>query len=86
MDNLTKEFQKIPGIEKSLSKELIPHGFKSISHVKHENPERMYLSLCNLQGKHIDKCVLYVFRCAVYFATKPNLQSVKIVEMERPGF
>jgi hypothetical protein len=24
--------------------------------------------LCELRGKHIDRCVLYVFRCAVYFA------------------
>ena len=24
-----------------------------------------------LRGQHQDRCVLYVFRCAVYFATEP---------------
>ena len=28
----------------------------------------MYADLCRLRGTDIDRCVLYVFRCAVYFA------------------
>ncbi len=28
----------------------------------------MYRDLCGIRGAHIDRCVLYVFRCAVYYA------------------
>jgi hypothetical protein len=33
------------------------------------DPEELYERLCTLRGEHIDRCVLYVFRCAVYFAS-----------------
>lgn len=29
----------------------------------------MYLRLCAQEGAHVDRCVLYVFRCAVYYAS-----------------
>jgi Pathogenicity locus len=29
----------------------------------------MYRRLCDLTSAHVDRCVLYVFRCAVYFAS-----------------
>jgi hypothetical protein len=28
----------------------------------------MYRDLCDLRGAHIDRCVLYAFRCAVCYA------------------
>jgi len=28
----------------------------------------MYEDLCKIRGAHQDRCVLYVFRCAVYYA------------------
>ena len=28
----------------------------------------MYEALCELRRSHIDRCVLYVFRCAAYYA------------------
>jgi len=36
--------------------------------LRHEDPEKMYGALSKLRGVQQDKCVLYVFRCAVYFA------------------
>jgi hypothetical protein len=35
-----------------------------------EDPEQLYQRICAQRGQHIDRCVLYVFRCAVYFATE----------------
>ena len=29
----------------------------------------MYEALMKLDGCHVDRCVLYVFRCAVYYAS-----------------
>ncbi len=72
-----KEFQNIPGVGKSMSRNLIDLGYKSVSDLKNSNPEKMYHKLCKIRGTHIDRCVLYVFRCAVYFASnsthKPEL-------------
>ena len=73
----TKEFQIIPGIGKSLSQDLVDLGYRRIEELRGENPEEMYQNLCFLRSQHIDRCVLYVFRCAVYFASnsvhKPEL-------------
>lgn len=64
-----KEFQKIPGVGKSLSKDLADLGFQKVDELKNENPETMYQNLIALRGHQIDRCVLYVFRCAVYYAS-----------------
>ena len=66
---INKEFQLIPGVGDSLSKDLVDLGYQKIDELKGENPETMYQDLMTLRGEHIDRCVLYVFRCAVYFAS-----------------
>ena len=63
-----KNLQSIPGIGKSLSQDLVDLGYKEVDDLKAEDPENMYQNLINLRHQHIDRCVLYVFRCAVYFA------------------
>jgi len=73
----SKEFQIIPGVGKSLSQDLVDLGYKKVTELKDENPETMYQNLMALRGEHIDRCVLYVFRCAVYYSSesvhKPEL-------------
>ena len=64
-----KEFQNIPGVGESLSKDLVDLGYKNVSDLAGEDPELMYEKLMILRGRHIDRCVLYVFRCAVYYAS-----------------
>ena len=67
-----KELQQIPGVGKSIAQDLYDLGIRSIADLKSKNPEKMYDQLCTLRGTHIDRCVLYVFRCAVYFASEKN--------------
>jgi len=64
-----KELQTIPGIGENLSQDLLDLGYRKIHDLKRENPENMYQSLMGLRGQHVDRCVLYVFRCAVYYAS-----------------
>ncbi len=64
-----KNLRLIPGIGKSLSRDLIDLGYSTVDELKSEDPEMMYQDLIALRGHHIDRCVLYVFRCAVYFAS-----------------
>ena len=67
MDAL-KKFQIIPGVGKSLAQNLVDLGYREVTELKKEDPEAMYQNLMVLRGQHIDRCVLYVFRCAVYYA------------------
>ena len=64
-----REFQAIPGVGKSLAQDLVDLGYRKVADLRDENPEEMYQNLCDLREHHIDRCVLYVFRCAVYFAS-----------------
>jgi hypothetical protein len=65
---ILKGFQQIPGVGKSIAQDLYNLGYRSIDELKGQNPEEMYENHCQQQGKIIDRCVLYVFREAVYFA------------------
>ena len=64
-----EELQNIPGVGPSLAKDLTDLGYCCVSRLRGSDPEQMYQKLCALRGRHIDRCVLYVFRCAVYYAS-----------------
>ncbi len=66
---ILKQFQTIPGVGKSIAGDLWNMGYRSVSELKGKNPEQMYEDICRLFGTHVDRCMLYVFRCAVYFAS-----------------
>ncbi|MFO7593952.1 MAG: helix-hairpin-helix domain-containing protein [Pseudomonadota bacterium] len=70
--------QSIPGIGPKLEKELKLLGYESAEQLAGEDPERMYQRLMQLRGRHIDRCVLYAFRCAVYFASNTVHQPEKL--------
>lgn len=61
-----KVFQTLPGVGKAISLDLWELGYRSLEDIKKEDPEDMYLRLEELAGKHVDRCMLYVFRCVVY--------------------
>jgi GrpB-like predicted nucleotidyltransferase (UPF0157 family) len=66
---ILKQFQIIPGVGKSIAEDLWDMGFRSIKDLKNKNPEKLYKDFCNLKGMHIDRCMLYALRCAVYFVS-----------------
>jgi hypothetical protein len=65
----TDALETIPGVGPSIARDLRDLGYTCVSDLRSENPARMYYSLCEMRGAHIDRCVLYVFRCAVYYAS-----------------
>ena len=64
-----REFRQVPGVGKSIAEDLWDLGLRSISDLQNRDPEDLYLRLCALQGTHVDRCMLYVFLCAVYYAS-----------------
>lgn len=65
----SESLESIPGIGPKLAKLLNDIGIVKVSDLKNRNPERLYSQLEKVTGTHIDSCVLYAFRCAVYFAS-----------------
>jgi RecG-like helicase len=65
----TTELETIPGVGNKTAEDLQVLGIRSIKDLKGKNPEMLYDRLCQQAGTKIDRCVLYVFRCAVYYAS-----------------
>ena len=62
------ELQTIPGIGKSIASDLQSIGINTVNDLKGKDPQTLYEQLMSKVGSHVDRCVLYVFRCAVYYA------------------
>ena len=67
--SVLKELRQILGVGASIAADLYSLGIHSASDLRSKDPEELYLKLCSIRGLHIDRCVLYVFRCAVCFAS-----------------
>jgi Pathogenicity locus len=74
-----KALQVIPGIGKSLAADLVQLGYRSVDELKGQDPQIMYERLSRISGASQDRCVLYTFRCAVYFAQtrQPDPEKLK---------
>lgn len=64
-----KEFQQIPGVGEKIAEDFWELGISSPGELIGKNPEVLYLQLCTMKGMKVDRCMLYVFRCAVYFVS-----------------
>lgn len=64
-----KELTRIPGVGKKIAEDLWNLGIRSVADLKDQDPEALYLRLCDYHGTRVDRCMLYVFRCAVYYAS-----------------
>ena len=67
-----KEFRQIPGVGKSIALDLWNLGLRSVQDLKGQDPEELYVRHCVQQGTQVDRCMLYVLRCAVYYASNEN--------------
>jgi DNA polymerase/3'-5' exonuclease PolX len=59
---------EIPGIGKSIALDLEALGIRTVAALKGKNPERLYALHNKRVGRVEDRCLLYTFRCAVYYA------------------
>ncbi len=62
----------IPGVGKETEKDLNNLGVYKVEDLKDKDPEKLYTDLCEFEGVKLDPCVLYTFRCAVYFSKTEN--------------
>ena len=62
------ELRHIPGVGVQTEKDLQALGYATIASLRGADPEEMYQRECTMRGVQVDRCQLYVYRCAVYFA------------------
>jgi hypothetical protein len=64
------DLSRIPGVGPSIASDLYSLGIREVADLRGGDPEFLYTELCRKMAQHVDRCVLYVFRCAVYFASE----------------
>ena len=73
-----KHLQSIPGIGKACSVDLWNIGIRTVSDLAGQNPAVLYDKLNTYSGVNQDICMLYTFRCAVYFASNGDHEKEKL--------
>jgi len=71
-EQVIKELRVIPGVGPSIANDLFNIGIRSVADLKGKDPELLFHQSNNYAGVVQDRCLLYVFRCAVYFAETPK--------------
>jgi hypothetical protein len=71
-DQAIKALTVIPGVGKSIANDLWNIGIQQVSDLTGKEPDVLYDLSNRYAGVVQDRCLLYVFRCAVYFASTPE--------------
>ncbi len=66
--SIVKELEQIPGVGRSISQDMLNIGIHSLDDLKGKEAEHLYQRLCEFKAFPVDRCMLYVFRCAIYYA------------------
>ncbi len=77
-ENAVKELQTVPGVGKSIAGNLWNIGIRNIKDLAGHSPVKLYEQLNQFSGVKNDICVLYTFRCAVYYATETKHEKRKL--------
>ena len=72
------DLETIPGVGKSIAEDLRNIGIHSVAELKGKDPEKLYEMSSRFEGNLQDRCLLYVFREAVYFAENPDPDPEKL--------
>ncbi|MCX6243405.1 MAG: pathogenicity locus [Bacteroidetes bacterium] len=59
---------QIPGVGKSIANDLMATGITRIDDLRGKDPDILYHRSNRYAGLVQDRCLLYCFRCAIYYA------------------
>lgn len=59
---------EIPGVGDRIAAVMEALGVREVSDLRGRDPEELYLRECLMKGRREDRCALYVWRTAVYYA------------------
>lgn len=69
--------EQIPGVGPNMAGHLEALGIHTPADLVGANPRELYERDCLRCGQQLDRCVLYVYRCAVWFAETGGPQREK---------
>jgi hypothetical protein len=70
-DRMLRELQRMPNVGPSIAIDLWDLGIREQADLKRRDPQQMFEQLRDMRGGTMDRCMLYVFRAAVYYAKTP---------------
>ena len=76
--SVIRELMQIPGVGKSIANDLYNISIRSLEDLKNQSPEALYHLSNQYAGVVQDRCLLYVFRCAVYYVSEKKPVSEKL--------
>ena len=72
------ELRQIPGVGPDMERHLNALGVHSLADLRTQDAETLYARDCALHGGRLDRCVLYVYRLAVYYAQTDTPEPEKL--------
>lgn len=63
------DLESLPGIGRKMAADLRSIGIDKPADLKGRDPEQLFYALEERAGHPVDRCVLYVYRCAVYYVS-----------------
>jgi hypothetical protein len=67
-DKNSDNLLSVPGVGKSIAEDLHLIGIHHVRDLYGQDPQTLYNALCAEYKTVLDPCILYTFRCAVYYA------------------
>lgn len=64
-----KSLLSIPWIGPVIAEDFWEFGLKKVSDFADADPEKIYEDLCDFHQERLHRCLLYIIRCAVYYAS-----------------
>ena len=72
------DLQAIPGVGPAIAADLNGIGITQVAQLRRADPQALYERVNAWKGRRQDRCLLYVFRCAVYYASRPVHEPEKL--------
>lgn len=72
------ELQSIPGVGPSIAADLRAIGIARVAQLENADPQELYDRSNANKGVVQDRCLLYVLRCATYYASRPVHEPEKL--------
>ena len=78
MKQMGEQLEVIPGVGPKIATRLRAVGIERASDLAGMNPELLYDKLVKKEGGYLDRCVLYVCRSSVYYASHTHHDPEKL--------
>ncbi len=75
---MNSPLREIPGVGERTAAVMEALGIRQVSDLRGRDPEELYLKECLMKGYQEDRCALYVWRAAVYYADHPDRDPEKL--------